>query len=123
VLAADVSERFEAAVEHWRLRDPRPLDGGCVALVCAVEGAVLKLNPRGHRDDVQLAGEGAALAFWEPTAAVPRLLGSRDQGFTLLMERLEPGTPLNETGLGWEEQLEPLGELAARLRALAAALR
>jgi streptomycin 6-kinase len=102
---------------RWRLRDPRPLEGGCVALVCAVEGAVLKVTPRGHRDDAQLAGEGAALAFWEPTGAVPRLLGSRDQGFTLLMERLEPGTPLNETGLGWEEQLVPLGELAARLHA------
>jgi streptomycin 6-kinase len=110
-----VSERLEKAVEHWRLRDPRPLEGGCIALVCTVEGAVLKLNPRGHRDDTQLAREGDALAFWEPTGAVPRLLGSRDDGFTLLMERLEPGTPLNETGAGWEEQLELVGGLAARL--------
>jgi streptomycin 6-kinase len=110
-----VSDRFEAAVDHWRLRDPRPLEGGCIALVCAAEGAVLKLNPRGHREDAQVAGECDALAFWAPTGAVPRLLGSRDDGFTLLMERLEPGTPLNETGAGWEEQLEVLGELAARL--------
>jgi streptomycin 6-kinase len=112
-----VTRRFEAAVEHWGLSDPRPLEGGSVALVCVVEGAVLKLNPRGHREDAQVAGEGEALAFWEPTGAVPRLLGSRDNGFTLLMERLEPGTPLNETGAGWEEQLELLGGLAARLHA------
>jgi len=51
----------------------------------------------------------------EPTGAVPRLLGSRDDGLTLLMERLRPGTPLNESGAGWEEQLELLGGLAARL--------
>jgi streptomycin 6-kinase len=117
VLAADVGERFEAAVAHWRLRDPRPLEGGCIALVCEAEGAVLKLNPQGHRDDAQLAGEGDALAFWEPSGAVARLLGSRDDGFSLLMERLDPGTPLNETGAGWEEQLEVLGGLAARLHA------
>ena len=110
-----MGERLEAAVEHWRLGDPRPLDGGCIALVCEVEGAVLKLNPRGHRDDPQLAGEGDALAFWEATGAVPRLLGSRDDGFTLLMERLQPGTPMNESGLGWDEQLELLGALVARL--------
>jgi streptomycin 6-kinase len=115
VLAADVTERFEAAVEHWRLQDPRPLEGGCVALVCEVQGGVLKLNPRGHREDAQLAGEGVALSFWSPTGAVPRMLGSRDDGFTLLMERLEPGTPLNETSLGWEERLDVLGGLAARL--------
>jgi streptomycin 6-kinase len=114
-----VTQRFEAAVEHWQLRDPRPLDGGCIALVCEAGSAVLKLNPRGHRDDAQLTGEGDALAFWEPTGAVPRLLGTRDEGFTLLMERLEPGTPLNETGVGWEEQLDLLGGLAATLHARA----
>ena len=78
---------------------------------------VLKVAPRGHPDDFQLAREGDALAFWEPTGAVARLLGSRDDGFTLLMERLAPGTPLDRSGLGWEERLTVLGGLAARLHA------
>ena len=112
-----MSERFAAAVEHWRLSDLEPLDSGAVALVCATGDAVLKLNPRGHPDDHQLAGEGDSLAFYEPTGAVARLLGQRDDGFTLLVERLEPGTALDESGLSWEERLELLGNLAARLHA------
>ena len=112
-----MSERFAAAVEHWRLSDLEPLDSGAVALVCAAGDAVLKLNPRGHPDDHQLAGEGDSLAFYEPTGAVARLLGQRDDGFTLLMERLEPGTPLDQTALSWEARLDVLGGLAARLHA------
>ncbi len=116
-----MNERHDAAVAHWRLRNVEPLDGGCVGLVSGAEldGAevVLKVSPRGHPDDFQLAGEGDALAFWEPTGAVALRLGSRDDGFTLLLERLVPGTALDETGLGWEERLEVLGGLAARLHA------
>ena len=67
---------------------------------------MLKLNPRGHRDDRWVAGEGDALAFYEPTGAVAGLLGQRDDGFTLLLERLEPGTPLDQTALSWEQRLE-----------------
>ena len=78
---------------------------------------MLKLNPRGHRDDGQLAGEGAALGFWEPSGAVPRLVGTRDGGLTLLMERLAPGTALDESGMSWEERLPVLGTLARRLHA------
>jgi streptomycin 6-kinase len=88
-------------------------------LVCAAEGAVLKVNPRGHRDDRWVAGEGHALAFYEPTGAVANLLGQRDDGFTLLLERLEPGTPMDASGLSWEKRLELLGGLAARLHAQA----
>jgi streptomycin 6-kinase len=78
---------------------------------------VLKVNPRGHRDEVQLAGEGDALAFWEPTGAVARLVGRRDDGLTLLMERLMPGTALDDTDRSFEERLEILGGLAAELHA------
>lgn len=78
---------------------------------------MLKVNPRGHRDEAQLAGEGAALGFWQPTGAVPQLVGTRDGGLTLLMERLVPGTALDESGMGWEERLPVLGALATRLHA------
>jgi streptomycin 6-kinase len=118
-LAADVMDRARAASAAWGLSPLEPLDGGMVALTCATTRAgrpvVLKVNPRGHREERQLAGEGEALAFWRPTGAAAELLGSRDDGFTLLLERLEPGHTLDDAGLGPEERLTELGRLAARL--------
>ncbi len=99
----------------------RPLPGGNVALVCAADcdsrPVVLKANPRGTPDDAELAFEGAALAFWGPTGAAIELLAERDDGFTLLLERAEPGDTLDATELDWEEKLAVLGRLARRLHA------
>jgi streptomycin 6-kinase len=114
-----VRRRCATAVDAWGLRDPRWLGEGFVALVCEAtrDGApvVLKVNPGGHRDAVQLAGEPAALAYWAPTGVVPRVLGCRDSGLTTLLERLVPGTPLERTGMDWEDRLVLLGGLAATL--------
>ncbi|MDO8184362.1 aminoglycoside phosphotransferase family protein [Conexibacter sp. JD483] len=120
-IAADVDARLEAAVGAWDLAAPQPLPGGHVALVLVTGDGVLKLNPRGHADAAELAGEGAALAHWAPSGAVPRLLASRDDGFTLLLERLRPGTTLDAAGLSWDERLTATGALAARLHAAGAA--
>jgi streptomycin 6-kinase len=99
----------------------RPLAGGNVALVCAAardgRPVVLKANPRGTPDDAELASEGAALAFWRPTGAAVELLGQRDDGYTLLLERAEPGDSLDATELDWEDKLVVLGRLARRLHA------
>lgn len=76
---------------------------------------MLKVAPRGHADDAQLAGESAALRFWGPTGAVPRVLATADDEVTLLLERVVPGTSLDDAGLPWEERLAVLGALAARL--------
>jgi streptomycin 6-kinase len=118
-LAVDLCERLTAAITEWGLAELQPLGGGVVALVCAATYAgrpvVVKLNPRGHPDDRQLAAEGAALRFWQPTGAAVELLAQRDGGFTLLMERLQPGDPLDQTSLSREDQLEELGRLAAWL--------
>jgi streptomycin 6-kinase len=114
-----VSERFAAAVDGWGLRDPRWLGGGYVALVFEAtrdrRPVVLKVNPGGHPDAAQLAGEAAALAFWEPTGAVPKVYGSRDGGLTILLERLVPGTVLERTSIDWDDRLAMLGGLAATL--------
>jgi streptomycin 6-kinase len=72
---------------------------------------------RGHRDDEQLAAEGDALEFWRPTGAAVDLLDRDDAGFTLLLERLEPGHTLDDAGASMEERLTELGRLAARLHA------
>jgi streptomycin 6-kinase len=116
---ADVEERLAAATAAWGLEDIQPLDGGVVALTCAAtrrgRPVVLKLNPRGHSDDVQLAGEGDALAFWRPTGAAVDLLDQRDDGFTLLLERLQPGDALEDTVPALENRLTEIGRLVARL--------
>jgi streptomycin 6-kinase len=118
-LAADVEHRLAAATGAWGLRSIEPLDGGVVALTCAAtrngHPVVLKLNPRGHSDDAQLAREGDALAFWHPTGAAVELLDQRDDGFTLLLERLQPGHALETAGLDLEGRLAEIGRLVARL--------
>ena len=118
-LAADIEERLAAATAVWGLQSIEPLDGGVVALTCAAmqndRPVVLKLNPRGHRDDRQLAAEGDALAFWSDTGAAVELLDHRDDGFTLLLERIQPGQALDDAGLSAEARLTELGRLAARL--------
>jgi streptomycin 6-kinase len=118
-MAADARARVGDAVDAWGLSGAVPLQGGNVALVLAARrrgrSVVLKVHPRGHPDDAQLAAEGAALAFWAPTGAVPELLDRRDGGFTLLMERLCPGQALDASGVGWDERLAVLGRLAGWL--------
>jgi streptomycin 6-kinase len=118
-LTADVEKRLGAATAVWGLEDIQPLDGGVVALTCAAtrrgRPVVLKLNPRDHPDDAQLAGEGDALAFWRPTGAAVDLLDHRDDGFTLLLERLQPGDALEDTVPALEDRLAEIGRLVARL--------
>jgi streptomycin 6-kinase len=118
-LVADIEERLAAATTGWGLEDIQPLDGGVVALTCAAiqrgQPVVLKLNPRGHTDDAQLAAEGEALAFWRTTGAAADLLDQRDGGFTLLLERLQPGDALEETVPALEDRLTEIGRLVARL--------
>ncbi len=122
VVAADVRQRLAAAVRAWGLGGCRALGGGNVALVatgtCASgEPVVVKVGPRGDPDDAELAAEPEALAHWRSTGAVVQLLGARDQGATLLLERLRPGLPLDGAGLGARDRLVELGRLVARLHA------
>jgi streptomycin 6-kinase len=118
-MTADIEHRLAAATAAWGLGGLAPLDGGVVALTCTAirngRPVVLKLNPRGHPDDPQLAGEGDALAFWRPTGVAVELLDRGDDGFTLLLERVQPGHTLDEAGLSPEDRLTELGRLAARL--------
>jgi streptomycin 6-kinase len=114
-MAGDVERRTEAALAAWGLLDPAPLPGGHVAVVLATADRVLKVNPRGHDDDALIASQGAALEHWRATGIVPALHGSRDDGFTILIERVRPGTTLDEDGLPFEEHLRVLGGLARRL--------
>src|SRR5690242_16875896 len=94
---ADVTERFEAACDHWGIGSPQHLPGGVVALTCAAGDRVVKVLPRLHPERDQMRGEAEALAFWRSTGAALELLDVRDEGMTLLLRRAEPAATLDET--------------------------
>jgi streptomycin 6-kinase len=107
------------ALDAWGLSQVEPVGEGNVALVCwarrAREPVVLKLNPRGHPEDELIAAQAQALEFWAQPKSMVRLLEVRDGDMTLLLERIEPGTSLDDEDRAWEEKLEILGGLAAGL--------
>jgi hypothetical protein len=115
----DVVARLAGAVRAWDLEEVRALAGGNVALVCAAarhgRPVVVKVHARGHAEERELRAEAAALAFWQPTGAVPELLGRRDDDLTVLMARVVPGTPLERASLSFDARLTLLGGLARRL--------
>lgn len=114
-IAAEIQGRAAAAIEAWRLEDARPFGTGEVALVLEARRAglpvVCKLSP----PDVSLGDEASALASW--TGICPELLETRDRGLTMLMERLEPGTPLLQDAGSVDAELRVIGSLAVRLHA------
>ena len=113
--------RLGASVAWWRRsltgRSKRwsSLNGGQVALVCScryrARPAVLKVSPR-QRDQTSVSHETEALRLW--TGLAPEVLAARDDGWTVLLERLEPGLALADCQplLG---SLEILGGLAREL--------
>jgi streptomycin 6-kinase len=116
-MARDVEARVDDAVAAWDLAGARPLPGGHVGAVLVTRDLVLKVSPRDHDDDVLVASQPDALEHWRRTGIVPVLHGRRDDGFTYLMERMRPGTSLDDAGLPFEDRLRTLGALAARLHA------
>jgi Ser/Thr protein kinase RdoA (MazF antagonist) len=119
--ADDVAARLADAAGSWDLQGLVALDGGNVAVVCAARrrgrAVVVKVHARGHPEEAELRSEAAALAFWQPTGAVPELLDIRDDGLTTLMARVVPGTALDAARVGIDERLAVLGRLAGRLHA------
>ena len=115
--AADVRRRLDEAVAAWGLEDVEPLPGGVVALVCAAGDVVLKVNPIFPGGE-NIALEARALKRWAPSGAVVPVLDTRDGDFTVLLERLVPGTTLEAERRRPEETLEICGEIARRTAAV-----
>jgi len=122
-IAADARRRLAAAVDGWRLRDLEPMLGGEVALVFAVAApdgdAVLKVNPRVAGATDELAQEGHALELWAGQGIGPRVLGARDDGLTLLLQRIRPGHNLRDTGADARQIMRTLGGLCPRIHLVA----
>ena len=116
-LVADVRSRCAEAVRAWSLQALQTLPDGNVALVLAARAAgrevVLKLSPRPPRAPRSL--EGDALALWARQGAAPAVLGMRDGGATLLLERVRPGESLGERGTSADEVLGTIGALCRRV--------
>ena len=86
-----------------------------MALTCATSEVVVKVLPRLHRERELMGGEAVALEHWSGTGAAVELLGTRDDGMTLLLRRLHPGTDLDD--LPYDDQLVIAGRLVARMHA------
>ena len=116
-IAADIRARLSAAVTAWRLTELEPLPGGELALVFAVAAAdreaVLKLSPRVPGETDALAQEGSALELWASAGIAPQVLASRDDGLSLLLERVRPGHDLR--GADAREIVATLGALCPRV--------
>ncbi|MEW6279965.1 MAG: aminoglycoside phosphotransferase family protein, partial [Candidatus Eremiobacterota bacterium] len=106
----ELPDLLDAACRLWDLRPGTPFEGGCVALVLpALRGrteVVLKLNP----PDDETSYEAVALQAWQRRGAV-RLLEYDPRLRALLLEKVEPGTPLT----GHPDAVRVCGELLARL--------
>lgn len=117
--AADARARVAGAVAAWELTDVTPLAGGEVAIVVAARSprgdVVLKVNPRVRSESEIFATEARALAVWVRAGTAPRVHATRDDGLTLLLERLRPGTTLEATERDPERILAVLGSLGRRV--------
>jgi streptomycin 6-kinase len=81
--------------DRWHLELGEQIPRGSVSIVfrCRVAGgreAVLKVSP----DRARITHEAAALRAWR-TVHVPRVMGSDDAFGALLIEAVDPGTPLD----------------------------
>jgi streptomycin 6-kinase len=100
-------QRTAALAQRWGLELGEPIPRGNTSLLirCRRGGraAVLKLSP-----EVALAAEEArALRAWESTGCVPAVWEHDDDG-ALLLEAIEPGTPIGDGPSRDAEQLRVL---------------
>jgi streptomycin 6-kinase len=106
---------LSALAEHWQLEFDSPIPRGSVSVVirCRMSdgrAAVLKISP----DRTRLAHEAAALDRWT-TVHTPAVLALDEQLGALLIEAIEPGTPLDS--LSAYPTLESLAGLLNSLHA------
>jgi streptomycin 6-kinase len=104
-----------ALAQRWQLQLGAPIPRGSVSVVvrCRMadgRGAVLKASP----DRARLADEAAALEGWH-TPHTPAVLALDNQLGALLLEAIEPGTPLVVSSA--YPDLERVGELLGSLHA------
>src|SRR3954449_4389358 len=106
---------LDALAARWRidLGDPIPRGSMSVVLRCRTgdaHPAVLKVSP----DRARIATEIASLRQWK-TEYTPTVLGADERMGALLIEAIQPGTPLAVSGRC--PRVEEVGELLTSLHA------
>jgi streptomycin 6-kinase len=112
---AELPDRLSTLTEKWRIELGSPIPRGSVSVVirCRLEDGrrgVLKVSP----DRARLANEAAALESWA-TPHAPAVLALDERLGALLIEAIEPGTPLVDSGT--YPSLESVAELLTSLHA------
>jgi aminoglycoside/hydroxyurea antibiotic resistance kinase len=119
VRAATVA-RAHAAMERWELVDAEPFGSGGVGYVYRArrrsgEAVVLKVEPTASAWAPQ--GADRALAVWARAGLAPRVLAARDDGRTLLLDRVTPGTQLGARTASIDKSFPVIADMARQLRA------
>jgi streptomycin 6-kinase len=115
---AATAARAQAAIERWELSDVEPFGSGGVGYVYRArlpggEAAVLKVEPAASWTP---AGVDRALAVWARAGLAPRVIAAHDDGRTLLLEQVAPGTQLGDHSRSEAESFAVIAETARRLR-------
>ena len=117
-LRSQMLARVDSAVIAWSLERLELMHGGDIAIVCAARrddrDVVLKVNPE-LPEETGVRDEARGLAAWARSGAAVELLAQRDEGLTLLLERLRPATSLGLAVADPCERLRVLGTLAREL--------
>ena len=79
------------------------------------EAVVLKLEPATASWVPQAADR--ALVVWARAGLAPRVIGTRDDGRTLLLELVTPGTQLGDHAASTDESFPVIADMARKLRA------
>jgi streptomycin 6-kinase len=104
---------LDALVERWQLELDSVVQRGTISVVIRCRTAdgrsrILKLSP----DRARIVDEATALARWR-TPSVPAVLAVDETVGALLIEAIEPGIALDESG-----RMPTIDELASLIRAL-----
>lgn len=112
--------RARAAMQEWGVVDARPFGSGGVGYVYRArlrtgDAVVLKVEPVTTAWTAGAADR--ALVVWARAGLAPRVLAARDDGRTLLLEPVTPGTELGDVTAGSVGASFPvIADVARRLR-------
>jgi streptomycin 6-kinase len=117
---AATAARAQAAMERWELSDAEPFGNGGVGYVYRArlrtgEAVVLKVEPAASSGTPDAVDR--ALAVWARAGLAPRVIATRDDGRTLLLELVTPGTQLGAYARSSEQSFAVVADMARKLRA------
>jgi streptomycin 6-kinase len=124
VVRAATAARAQAAMERWELSDVEPFGSGGVGYVYRArlrtgEAVVLKVEPAASSWTPDAVDR--ALVVWARAGLAPRVIATRDDGRTLLLELVTPGTLLGACARSSEQSFAVVADVARKLRAAARA--